>query len=573
MAREVARIFQPLLGRAAAWQARRMMRGFHRSLHRFREVQERTLLEKVARNADSDVGRRFGFASVRSTDDFRRAVPLTTYDDYEASIDEVRRGRPQAVFGPGQTLHMFAMTSGTTRRPKYVPVTDAFLGEYRRGWTTWGIQAYLDHPAAFQGHVLQLVSAMDDEQAPCGLPCGAISGLTARMQSRAVRNVCVVPPEAADIRHTPTKYYVALLLALRQRTLVIASANPSTLLGLARTLGDRADELLTDLHGGTLSPSLDLPTPARDAVTRRLRADPARSRELSRAAADRGRLLPRDAWHLPFIACWKAGTLGLYLREFPRYFGDAPVRDVGLIASEGRMTIPLGDEGTAGVLDVESQFFEFLPARDGQRTGTETLLPHELEPGREYFLVMTNSAGLYRYDIGDVVCVTGFAGQSPLVEFLSKGAHYSSLTGEKLSEHQVVDAINDALAETGSRLSSYCLAPRWSDHAPYYVLLIEEPEAGGPAAASRFGGAVDRLLRSRNIEYNAKRSSGRLAALRVKVVPAGMWSEFDERTITERRRGIEQYKHKFLVGDVAFERDFPTLAEYGPEAPGPPGSA
>ena len=567
MAAELAHILQPLLGRAAAWQARHLARRFRGSLRRHREVQGHVLLGKISRNAESDFGRRFRFASIRSAAEFRRAVPPTTYADYEPYINQVRDGNARAMFGSRQTIHMFAMTSGTTSRPKYVPVPDAFLGEYRRGWTTWGIQAYLDHPAAFQGRVLQLVSAMDDEAAPCGLPCGAISGLTARMQSRAVRNVYVLPPEAALVKNIQSKYYVALLLALSARTLVVASANPSTLLGLARTLGARADDLLRDLHDGTLSASLDLPEEARDAVVRRLRADPQRSGDLSQAAAHRGGLLPRDVWHLPFVACWKGGTLGLYLREFPRYFGDVPIRDIGLTASEGRMTIPLSDEGSAGILDIESQFFEFLPARDGERAGTETLLPHELETGGEYFVLLTSSAGLYRYDIGDLVRVTGFAGDLPLVEFLNKGAHYSSLTGEKLSEHQVVEAVNQALGTTGLRLSSYCLAPAWSAELPCYSLLIEEPEASDPAALRMFCGEVERLLQSLNMEYNAKRSSGRLGPVRAKVVPAGTWRQYDEQTIAERRRGIEQYKHKFLTGDVAFERRFPTVAEYGPEAP------
>ena len=56
--------------------------------------------------------------------------------------------------------------------------------------------------------------------------------------------------------------------------------------------------------------------------------------------------------------------MGAYLRQYPRYFGDLPVRDVGLIASEGRMTIPLADGTPAGVLDVTSHYFEFIPEEE-----------------------------------------------------------------------------------------------------------------------------------------------------------------------------------------------------------------
>jgi hypothetical protein len=542
-----------------------MMRSFRRALDRFREVQSRVLLRKLRRNAESDFGRKCRFRSIRSVSDFRRAVPVMTYADYEPWVERARQGQWSAMFGPGQRVHMFAMTSGTTSRPKYVPVPDPFLAEYRRGWMTWGIHAFLDHPEAFQGRILQLVSAMDDELAPCGLPCGAMSGLTAHVQRRAARNIYVLPPCVSHIKDTPSKYYVALLLALRRPTLVILSANPSTLLGLARTLDDRKDDLLRDLADGTLRDDLAVPDDVRDSLRDRLKPEPVRAAELSRAAERLGALAPKDVWRMPLLGCWKGGTLSLYLRDFPRWFGDAPVRDIGLIASEGRMTIPLGDAGSAGVLDAESSFFEFLPAEGGQRAGGDTLLPHELEVGREYFLILTCSAGLYRYDIGDLVRVEGFKAGSPLVSFLNKGAHYSSLTGEKLSEHQVVEAVGAALDRAGAALTSYCLSPAWAAGAPYYVLIAEESDVGDPAAAHTLAVEVDALLRSANVEYNTKRASGRLGPLRVRTVRDGTWREYDLVTIAERRRGVEQYKHKFLVGDVDFERRFPAIGEFGPE--------
>ncbi len=57
---------------------------------------------------------------------------------------------------------------------------------------------------------------------------------------------------------------------------------------------------------------------------------------------------------------------------------------------------------------------------------------------------MTTAGGLYRYNISDLVRCVGYHGRAPLLEFLNKGAHYSSLTGEKISEHQVVAAVEAA---------------------------------------------------------------------------------------------------------------------------------
>jgi len=64
------------------------------------------------------------------------------------------------------------------------------------------------------------------------------------------------------------------------------------------------------------------------------------------------------------------------------------------------------------------------------------------------------------------------------------------------------------------------------------------------------------------MEYDSKRQSHRLGPIRAKVVADGTWLKYDMATIVQRRRGLEQYKHKFLVADVEFERRFPAVAGY-----------
>ena len=49
------------------------------------------------------------------------------------------------LFGQGTKVLMFAMTSGTTNRPKTIPVTTQSLDDYREGWTIWGILAFDAH--------------------------------------------------------------------------------------------------------------------------------------------------------------------------------------------------------------------------------------------------------------------------------------------------------------------------------------------------------------------------------------------------------------------------------------------
>src|SRR6202035_5605187 len=139
------------------------------------------------------------------------------------------------------------------------------------------------------------------------------------------------------------------------------------------------------------------------------------------------------------------------------------VRDVGLIASEGRMTIPFTDGSPAGVLDVTSHYFEFIPEAEADSDRPTVLGAHELQEGGRYFILLTTGYGLYRYHIHDLVRVTGFHNGTPLIEFLSKGAHFANITGEKLSEYHVTQSMAAVLRELDLNLTSYTVAPIWPD--------------------------------------------------------------------------------------------------------------
>jgi len=459
---------------------------------------------------------------------------------------------------------MFALTSGTTGTPKRIPVTDALLKDYREGWQIWGIHALDDHYDAFGARILQIASRMDEQATPAGIPAGAMSGLTAAAQHPAVRWLYVMPPEAAYAGDTSSKYYLACRLGLQHRRVLPITANPSTLLGLARAMDERKEELLRDLADGTLSATVALDADRRRRIERRLKADPRRARTLAAAADASGRLFPKDAWEVPLIGTWKGGTLSLYLREMPEYWGDAPTRDIGLIASEGRFSIPLRTEGSAGILEVTGTFYEFVPETGMDSADPPALLAHETEVGQKYFLVLTNPAGLFRYHLGDVVEVVDRVGPAPVIRFLNRGQHVSNLTGEKITEFQVTTAANEAIERLHLAVRNYCLCPSW-DAVPYYSLLVEEDEvdAGG---ARRLASEVDTRLRALNMEYETKRASGRLGPVRVKTIPCGAWRRFDADAVEARSGRVEQYKHKFLVNDVDFDRGFAVCACFGPHA-------
>jgi hypothetical protein len=249
---------------------------------------------------------------------------------------------------------------------------------------------------------------------------------------------------------------------------------------------------------------------------------------------------------------WTGGSMGAYLRLYPRYFGAMPVRDVGLIASEGRMTIPFADASPAGVLDVASHYCEFIPEAEADSPNPTVLGAHELEEGKNYFILLTTAYGLYRYDIHDLVRVTGFHNRTPLVEFLSKGTHVANITGEKLSEYHVTQAMVRTLHELDLTLGVYSLAPCWDDDLPYYGLFVEHGDVADPAAARRLAERLDALLKETNIEYASKRDSLRLGPVRLETLPPGTWRAWDRERLKLTGGTLEQYKHPCLIADLEF---------------------
>lgn len=555
----------PVRLRRLAWtpmraRAKLLKYRWRTSVLRSPQLQARVLERILSGLAETDFGRQFGLGRVRTIHDLRRALPVAGYDRVAPFIERVKAGQVDALLPRGTHIHLFAMTSGTTGQPKYIPITDAVLKSYRRGWAVWGVHALDDHFDAFGARLLQISSRMNEQTTPSGVPAGAMSGLTANSQPRIVRRAYVSPPEASTTADTATKYYLSCRLGLQVPRVMPLTANPSTLLGLARAMDARREDLLRDLSDGTLAGGLAIDDVVRRRIERRLAANPARAKELEAVIGRTGHLYPKDVWQLPLIGTWKGGTLGLYLREMRECWGDPPIRDIGLIASEGRFSIPIHDDGSAGVLDTMSIFFEFIPEEEAGRPDAATLLPHEVEVGRCYYIVLTTPNGLVRYDIGDVVRVTGRMGPTPIIEFLSKGAHVSSLTGEKLTEHQVTVAVEDAVQRLDLDLRNYCLAPAWGE-VPGYSLLVEEAEAPADRATD-LAAAVDRALAEQNVEYAGKRSSGRLRAVCVKTIPAGAWRDYDARETARRGGRVEQYKHKFLVNQVDFEQGFDVRATY-----------
>src|SRR5205823_8803615 len=149
-----------------------------------------------------------------------------------------------------------------------------------------------------------------------------------------------------------------------------------------------------------------------------------------------------------------------------------PIRDLGYMATEGRCASPIVNSGAAGVLNVTSHFYEFVPESEIDATEPRALTADQLESNEQYYLLLTTSAGLYRYNINDLVRVVDFYHDAPVIQFVRKGQGMSSITGEKLAESQVTTALMRALEQTGLDIAHFTACVEWGE-PPRYQFFVE----------------------------------------------------------------------------------------------------
>ena len=498
-------------------------RAFEKATKVPEKAQKKILFEYLRRNEGTEYGVKYGFGDIKSIEDYQQKVPIVKYKDIRPLIRRIMNGESGVLTSDKVTF--FAITSGSTGHHKFIPVTEFSIKKKSQATSLWAYYIQRDYSDIFSGKILIVVSPEIEGYTKGGIAFGAESGHGYRRMPAMVNSQYVVPYEVMTISDYDSKYYAMLRLAVEEDISTIGALNPSTIVLLAHKIEDMREDIIADIKMGTLKNDLLISDEIRQVVEQRLKPNPERAAELKRILDEKKYLLPIDIWpNMRLVECWKGGTVGVYLSELKKYYGDIPVRDWGYIASEIRGSIAIQDEDAGGVLTVDLNFFEFIPRESICEEGVKPLLSHELVEGGEYYIIMTTPGGLYRYDIDDIVRVVRFHNNTPVIEFVQKGKNVCSVTGEKLYEEQVVKAVDNAVKKHNMPVRDFtaCLQP---GKTYCYSFLVEFGEYVHAHKKKEFLKDIDLELCDINCEYESKRNSQRLCHPELKVVKKG---EFDK---------------------------------------------
>lgn len=511
-------------------------RPFYRAMMNAAKVpqltQEEVLKRIVHANRNTEFGRKHQFKNIDAVEQFREQVPVHDFEHLRPYIEK-QRDTGIAALTTEAVVH-YNRTSGTTGTPKDVPITQSGVAETRL-LSQLAAYAVIQQTSIFTGKVFAIGGAAIEGYTSNGTPIGSASGLIYRQQSRFVRTRYAIPPEAFDIQNSELRYVIMAIYGLRERRVTtMATANPSTFVRLLEVINNSIDDILQHIERGTF--------PESDTALPSIKPKPARAKQLRNLLSKKQTLTYRDIWpNVKGVVVWCGGSCRFAVSKLRKLMSTTTqIIELGYNASEVRGTINVNIPKNLCLPSLQHVYFEFVTVEDWENDQRHFIGLHELQEHTYYYIFITTSSGLYRYDINDVVQVTGRINETPTLEFVRKGRGVTNITGEKLTESQVMEGMERLCHEMSIDPDFFVLLA--DELKSSYLLCIELKSDHEPNTLVQ---KFDDILQQLNIEYESKRKSERLGAMRYHRLSQGAGYAYRSELISAGQRD-SQFKYQHL---------------------------
>ena len=514
-----------------------------------------TLSQILTTSKDTVFGKEHHFEEILSAETpeemfsrYQQYVPINDYEDLRPYIERHKTGEPNILF-PGKPK-FYATTSGSTKEPKWIPVTEQYYRQvYKTMNQVWFYCWLRVKPRVFYGKSLSIVGKAVEGAAPDGTLYGSISGVIQRDVPGFMKKTYSAPTDVFLIADYGARYYALLRIGLAQNISVIVTANPSTLVEMVNNVNDFFDDYCDDIEHGTISDKYPIAPEIRSAIQAYIRPNPARAAELRALKERYGTLLPKHYWpDLQVVTCWFCGNTRIYYERVRDTFpSDCVFHEFGYISTECKAGVALKCNSKDTVIFGHKNHVEFIHESDLDNPNPKVYQAYEVREGQRYGMLVTTCSGLYRYNTDDLVEITGFYNEFPIIEFIQKVNGTISLTGEKLHERQFIEAMHEVEKKTG-KIAPFFVGfadPHKSNYKFYYEFANEDISV---TEAEEFTGYLDRCLQEYNPEYRDKRVSGRLKEPEFALLQPDSFERFKESCLDRGYRD-GQFKVNLLMQD------------------------
>lgn len=505
-----------------------------------RKVQEKLLLKILRKNKATAYGKEHKFESITTREEFVKRVPFSISSDYESYIERISKGEKKIL--THETPVLLAVTSGTSGKCSLLPITkDVFNTFFKYGIAVLSHCMVNEFPKVRQlQKILKFFYVPKHRQSESKIPIGPNS--SSPKKSTTMLPLYTTPASGFDIPTEPEALYVHLLFALKDRNLGIIEANFASLVCHGFTaLRHQWHNLVDDIRYGRVNNNLPIASTIRIQLDEILKPDPKRAKELEEEFTVGFDGIATRIWpNLNLVLTTDTGSFKFYGRALKNFYTKGANHYSPLYAAtEGLIGVNIWPQNYLSLylLVPNSMFYEFIPILEADQKNPRTLFAEQLKEGEIYEVVVTNSSGLSRYRIGDVIRMIRFHNQTPVVEFLYRQGQLLNVRGEKLDEHIFYEALLETVAKwEGFNLVDYCCAESilseqlpdspGDTYLPHYMVFIEFED--GKVLDDDQKKQLDETLCSRHWVYGSFRTKGSISPAQLFCVAKGTFEKLRE---------------------------------------------
>jgi len=389
-------------------------------------IQQRVLKQLIKRARHTLFGRDHRFSTIRDYEDFKACVPVRDYEGLSTYIHKIKTGTGNVLW-PGKPLYL-AETAGTTSGSKYIPITQESIPHHLRGARNallnyiheTGKTSFISLPMIFLSGSPQLGDTG-------GIPTGRISGIVNHHVPSYLQHNQLPSYATNCIEDWEAKVDAIVQETLSAKMGLIAGIPPWIQMYLDK-LRQRTGQYIKDIF-----PALSV------LVHGGVNFAPYRTKLLD--------------------------TIGKPIDTIETY-----------PASEGFIAFQDSQQTEGLLLQLNSGiFFEFIPASEYFNKNPTRLCIEDVVLGVDYAVILSTSAGLWAYSLGDTV---KFVSNDPhRIVVTGRIKHFTSAFGEHVILEEVDKAMQHALAQhPETKLAEFTVAPqvsKISGKSSYHEWLIE----------------------------------------------------------------------------------------------------
>ena len=423
------------------------------------EVQQEVFQKLIAAGKNTDWGKKYDYKSIDSIKTYQQRVPISTYEDFFPYIEKVIKGE-QNVLWPTK-IERFSKSSGTTNaKSKYIPVSQESLEEchFKAGKDMLSIY-FNNYPSGdiFSGKMVPIGGSLAINPENPNTLIGDVSALIMENMPFWAQWTRAISLKTALMDDWEQKMDQIIKESINEDVTTLGGVPTWTIILLQRLLEKSGKSSIMEIW-----PNLEV------FIHGAVSFDPYRAQFKA--------LIPSDKMN--YFETYNASEGFFGIQEHPTSTELLLMLDYGI-------------------------FYEFIPMDEWEKETPQVLTVAEVEVNKNYAMVITTNAGLWRYSLGDTIKFTELTPHR--IRITGRTKHFINAFGEELVIENADIGITEACEKTGAIINNYTAAPIYFDGYKQggHEWIIEFEKQ--PDDVEKFTYFLDKKMREINSDYDAKR--------------------------------------------------------------------